>query len=76
MAGNVWEVLTSSFKKYPDQSNEEEKDFTINDFDVPWRGGSYYQNSTSVRCGARFWYHPDGDGGGNGFRVVVAPRSH
>jgi formylglycine-generating enzyme required for sulfatase activity len=77
MAGNVWEMMASSLKKYPDQSNIVEKDFTSGELDVPYRGGSYYNNSTYVRCGARDRGYPDYVSRvGFGFRVVVAPRSH
>jgi len=75
MAGNVWEVIASSFKAYPALSDKLREDFTPDDYDVPWRGGSHGNNSTYVRCGAR--------GGGRpvylginvdvGFRVVLAP---
>ena len=53
MAGNVWEATASSFNGYPAQGAALVKDFTSNDDVVPYRGGAYYQNSTSVRCGAR-----------------------
>lgn len=76
MAGNVWEMMASSHGGYPEQSNAEVKDFTTAAWDVPWRGGSYYQNSTFVRCGARIGSYPRNDYFIIGFRVVVAPRSH
>nr|MDQ2997131.1 SUMF1/EgtB/PvdO family nonheme iron enzyme [Chloroflexota bacterium] len=76
LAGNMWEMTASSHRKYPDQSNVVEKDFTTNTFDVPWRGGSWAQNSTYVRCGARYGNLPVNVNGYVGFRVVVAPRSH
>jgi len=75
MAGNVWEVTASSFKAYPALSDKLREDFTPGDDDVPWRGGSYGNNSTYVRCGARVRIHP-GLLGVNyyfGFRVVLAP---
>ncbi len=74
MAGNVWEVTTSSYEAYPAQSRVDKKDFTPDEYDVPWRGGSWYNYSSYVRCGARLSYDP-----GNaydfesGFRVVLAP---
>ncbi len=73
MAGNVWEMMASSYGSYPARSGEVAKDFTTDAYDVPWRGGSWAQRSTSVRCGARSWSHPVVDDG-NGFRVVVAPH--
>ncbi len=75
MAGNVWEWTASSYNGYPEASNTAEKDFTTRDV-VPLRGGAYYSDSTSVRCGARirdfplYWYDL------YGFRIVVAPRAH
>ena len=71
MAGNVWEVTTSSYAGYPAQSGQVKKDFT-NDY-VPWRGGSWYRNSSNVRCGARVGDFLDYDGDNYGFRVVLAP---
>jgi formylglycine-generating enzyme required for sulfatase activity len=76
MVGTVWEVTASSYRGYPARSGEVLKDFTAGEADVPWRSGSYYGDSTYVRCGARIWNFP-GDGSNIvGFRVVVAPRSH
>jgi formylglycine-generating enzyme required for sulfatase activity len=74
MAGNVWEVMTSSYGGYPAQSGSVKEDFTPNEGDVPWRGASWWNDSTYVRCGAR-----DGDYLDSylfnlyGVRVVVAP---
>ena len=75
LAGNVWEWTTSSYKGYPAQSGTLEKGFTPDDFDVPLRGGSYRYSSTNVRCGARGRSNLS-NGSFNGFRVVLAPRSH
>jgi len=74
MVGNVWEWTASSHKGYPAQSGVVQKDFT--DDDVPTRGGSYYNDSSYVRCGARNRYHPDHDGDYyyRGVRVCVSPR--
>ena len=74
MAGNVWEVTTSSYEQYPIKSATLKKDFTNNTGDVPLRGGAYWNESTYVRCGARDWGHLNY--GYDGFRIVVAPRAH
>ena len=75
VAGNVWEWTTSSYTGYPAQSDTLVKDFTVSD--VPLRGGSRYDSSTDVRCGARNWDPPDNNWvNSNGVRVVVSPRSH
>jgi formylglycine-generating enzyme required for sulfatase activity len=72
MAGNVWEVTTSSHRGYPAQSGSVKEDFTPNEGDVPWRGGSWLSVRTSVRCGARLRDYPGIDLD-FGFRVVAAP---
>lgn len=73
MVGNVWELASSSYRAYPDKAAQEEKDFTAGDWDVPWRGGSWGQDSTGVRCGARNWDRPGNSDYFQGFRVVVSP---
>jgi formylglycine-generating enzyme required for sulfatase activity len=75
MAGNVWEVTTSSYGGYPAQSGAVKKDFTTYKRDVPYRGGSWYADSTYVRCGARDRLDPVDVFGlnVNGFRVLAAP---
>jgi formylglycine-generating enzyme required for sulfatase activity len=74
LAGNVWEVTSSSYQAYPAQGGTPANDFTPDTLDVPWRGGSfYYDDSTSVRCGARDGKHPVSGLFINGFRVVLAP---
>jgi formylglycine-generating enzyme required for sulfatase activity len=76
MAGNVWEVTTSSYGGYPAQSGAVKKDFTPGERDVPWRGGSWWDTSTYVRCGVRFGFFPVvvfDVYNPNGFRVVAAP---
>jgi formylglycine-generating enzyme required for sulfatase activity len=75
MAGNVWEVMTSSYGGYPAQSGSVKEDFTPNEGDVPWRGASWWNDSTYVRCGARDSYYPDFNYHFfiDGCRVVVAP---
>lgn len=75
MVGNVWEVTTSSYGHYPAGSARREEDFTPDTWDVPWRGGSYRSNSTSVCCRARVRNNPGNirfDFGG--LRLVVAPH--
>ncbi len=74
LVGNAWELMASGYAAYPAQSAVLRKDFTVQEGDVPWRGGGWNDNGTNVRCGAR-----NGDLPGNywtcdGFRVVVAPR--
>ena len=76
MAGNVWEVTTSRFDQYPAGSARWEKDVPPDEGDVPWRGGSWWNDSTFVRCGARNWNGPDDGWNFIGFRLVVAPQSH
>ncbi len=73
MAGNVWEWCASDWKSYPQGSAKEQKDLTAGDW-VVLRGGSYHQDRTSVRCGARYGCVPDLRYFSNGFRIVVAAR--
>ncbi len=83
MAGNVWEWTTSHSERYPAQSAEivtdfkQSKDFTMEEMIVPLRGGSWYNDSTNVRCGARLRLLPVNVNGLllNGVRVCLAPRS-
>ncbi len=72
LAGNVWELTASEYRAYPDGSHQPQKDFT--DGWTAWRGGSWYNNSSYVRCGARYSYDLYGGGNNYGFRVVLAPR--
>ena len=76
VVGTVWEWTTSSEQVYPKRAHWLKEDFTTDVWDVPLRGGSYWNNSTDVRCGARYRAHPVG-GLGNylGVRVCLAPRS-
>ncbi len=72
MAGNVWEACASDYRAYPAGAHEPQKDLTSGR--APWRGGSYYEDSTNVRCGARD-RDPLGLGGDDyGFRLVLAPQ--
>jgi len=75
LAGNVWEWCASHAETYPDAAHTLQKDFTVNDFVVPLRGGSYWkEDSSNVRCGARFRLRPVYGGYYHGgFRVVVSP---
>jgi formylglycine-generating enzyme required for sulfatase activity len=75
MAGNVWEVTTSSYRNYPLKSGDLKKDFTADEFAVPWRGGSWRYDSKSLHCSVRVRSHPDDVRlHHDGFRVVIAPR--
>ncbi|RRR70910.1 MAG: histidine kinase, partial [Candidatus Viridilinea halotolerans] len=76
LAGNVWERASSSDKAYPEGAAVLAKDFIEDDFDVPLRGGSWWNDSTYIRCRARGRYHPGGLLNDGGFRVVLSPRSH
>ena len=76
MAGNVWEWCSSSFKHYPAGSAVAQKDFTVDEWDAPIRGGSWRHNRTYVRCGARGRDNPIDRFNVWGFRVVWSPRSH
>ncbi len=73
LAGTVWEWTSSRYKGYPHTASTLAKDVTTDQLDVPLRGGSWRDGSTSVRCGARDWYRVDWGGNYDGFRVVVAP---
>ncbi len=53
LAGNTWEWTCSAYGAYPKQAYNGREDFTPGEYGLALRGGSYYQNSTSVRCGAR-----------------------
>lgn len=72
MVGTVWELTCSSYGAYPQQAALEQKDFTLHGGDIPWRGGSFWNNSTSVHCGARYRISPIGSNDYFGFRIVVA----
>jgi formylglycine-generating enzyme required for sulfatase activity len=73
MAGNVWEWTSSRYKMYPTAAHTYAKDFTQDNFDVPWRGGNFWLGSTFVRCGARYWFRPYLRFINLGIRVVLAP---
>ncbi|PDW02464.1 NACHT domain-containing protein [Candidatus Viridilinea mediisalina] len=75
LAGNVWEWMSNSYKTYPEGSATLEQDFTPDKFDVPIRGGSCWNDSTSVRCGARGRLHPSFRVNSRGFRVVISAQA-
>ncbi len=83
MVGNVWEWTTSHSERYPAQSAEmvtdfkQSKDFTMEEMIVPLRGGSWYNDRTKVRCGARYRGRPVVVSSlfNLGVRVCLAPRS-
>ena len=74
MVGTVWECASSDYDTYPKGSAKQQKDFTVDDYRIPWRGGSWGNDSTYVRCGARNRNPPGYWVNYYGFRVVVAPR--
>ncbi|RRR75217.1 MAG: NACHT domain-containing protein [Candidatus Viridilinea halotolerans] len=82
LAGNVWEWTCSHGEGYPARSGVisddfvQSKDFSLKERVVSLRGGSWYHNSTNVRCGARGRLRPGGLIGLRGFRVILSPRSH
>jgi formylglycine-generating enzyme required for sulfatase activity len=73
MVGSVWEATTSSHAGYAAASNAVVDDFASNELDVPWRGGIWRMDRTSVRCAARFRGYPFGDLNYLGFRLVLSP---
>lgn len=73
MAGNVWEWTTSSYKGYPHESTRMRDDITAGEWDVPVRGGSWWDYRTFMRCGTRDRYRPDFPSHIFGFRLVIAP---
>ena len=71
MAGNVWEWTASVWQSYPGA----EKVFTDDDRRV-LRGGSFNDDRTNVRCGARLRLRPDPVADvlvRGGVRVCVSP---
>lgn len=74
MAGNVWELTASSYREYPVRSAVYHQDFSIEEGEVAWRGGSYKAGRTLLHSGSRLWYPADYIGENlSGFRVVLAP---
>ncbi|NJL55449.1 SUMF1/EgtB/PvdO family nonheme iron enzyme [bacterium] len=76
MVGTVWETTRSHVGDYPTRSATLHEDFTLDDWNVPYRGGAWGSNSTNVRCAARVRFGPLGGGydGYYGFRVLLSPR--
>jgi formylglycine-generating enzyme required for sulfatase activity len=76
MVGSVWEVTTSSASGYPGASGKVVGDFKEDDYDVPWRGVSWWYSRPHVRCAARFRDFPyyGVDNLNFGFRVLLSPR--
>lgn len=71
MAGNVWEWTASMWQSYPGAK----ENFTDKDYRT-LRGGSYRNERTYIRCGARGRRRPGlglALGGDIGLRIVVAP---
>lgn len=68
MVGNIWEWTASVWQSYPGV----EKPFVEERYRV-MRGGSWSDNRTWTRCGARSWGHPNYVNNLRGFRVVVIP---
>ncbi|MFV9503426.1 MAG: formylglycine-generating enzyme family protein [Oscillochloridaceae bacterium umkhey_bin13] len=73
LAGTVSEWCASSWEGYPAAGARLQEDFTINEWQIPVRGGSSASNETYVRFGARNWYHPAVWDYCQGLRVVVSP---
>lgn len=74
MSGNVWEWQCSRAFDYPDRSHWPYRDFTQGEWDVPVRGGSWWDYRTFMRCGTRDRYRPDFPAPIFGFRLVLAPQ--
>lgn len=72
MAGNVWELTTSSYETYPTMSYTVVTAFRGKP--VPWRGGSWFDDETALMAGKRFSARPDQSFNNAGFRIVLAPR--
>ena len=75
VAGNVWEMMSSSYLGYPEHSSEVVKDFTFEGSTVPWRGGGWEDGNAAMRCEGRSFAHPDINFNSGGLRIVMAPCS-
>lgn len=72
IAGNVWEMQASENRAYPAGSHTPQQDLTSGR--MSWRGGSWYNDETCLRCGARDWNQVNlSYDNHDGFRVVLAP---
>lgn len=74
MSGNVWEWNMSSAHNYPHLSHKQRFDFATGEWDVPVRGGSWWDYRTFMRCGIRDRYRPDFRSHIFGFRVVLGVK--
>jgi formylglycine-generating enzyme required for sulfatase activity/serine/threonine protein kinase len=71
MSGNVWEWTSSNAHDYPQQTTILRQDVTPAEWNVPVRGGSWWDYRTFMRCGTRDKYRPDFPAHIFGFRLVV-----
>ncbi len=74
MSGNVWEWTSSNAHDYPQKAHLLRRDVTPAEWNVPVRGGSWWDYRTFMRCGTRDKYRPDFPAHIFGFRLVVAPK--
>ncbi len=73
MAGNVWEWGASSFTAYPAGSATRLDDFLSSEWDVPLRGGAWWDHKMFLSCESRDMYPPDFHTYVFGFRLVLGP---
>jgi formylglycine-generating enzyme required for sulfatase activity len=74
MSGNVLEWCRSLYKDYPYKPGDGREDLQDSAARV-LRGGAFDNNSSGVRCAARYGGSPGDRDGGIGFRVVLSPDS-
>ncbi len=72
MQGNVWEWTEDPHCPYPDGPIVDPAPACDSPLKVI-RGGSWYFEADSARCGLRYTHHPDDRGFSLGFRVVREP---
>jgi formylglycine-generating enzyme required for sulfatase activity len=71
MAGNVGELMASSWESYPHGAAEPGPDSYI-----VWRGGTWSSSARAMRCTERDRTRRDGHNySQGGFRVIIAPRT-